>query len=78
MGNRVAYLYKLVNVQTTGSKIRTPFKKITYYDIETTSPATADITVTSNADKTSTNKEAVLTLAVDAEAQGNALVVGLL
>ena len=33
-GNRIAYVYDLANVQTTGSKLYTPFKKITTYNID--------------------------------------------
>ena len=78
MGNRVAYKYNLANVQTSGSVLRTPFKKITGYLIETTSPNTSTIAVASNAEKTSSNKNAALTFKATAESQGNILVVGLL
>ena len=78
MGNRVAYIYKLTNVQTTGSKLYTPFKKVTGYLIETTSPNTSCITVTSNADSTGKYGQAILTFAADAESQGSILVTGLL
>ena len=79
MGNRIAYQYSLTNVQTTGSILRTPFKKITGYLIETTSPATNDITVTANTDMTGgTGTQATLQFAADAESQGEIIVVGLL
>jgi len=79
MGNRVAYQYSLANVQTTGSILRTPFKKIMGYLIETTSPATSTITVSANTDSNGTTaKEASLTFAADAESQGVIIVVGLM
>ena len=80
MGNRAAYRYKLTNVQATGSILYTPFKKITGYIIETTTPATAAITVSANTDSRGGNgsSDAYLTFAVDAEASGYILVVGLL
>ena len=78
-GNRSAYQWKLTNVQTTGSILYTPFKKITGYLIETTSPATAAITVASNTPTSGgTGSCAYLTFAVDSEAQGDIIVVGLL
>ena len=40
MGNRIAYVYTLTDVQTTGSTIHTPFKKITGYLVETASSIT--------------------------------------
>lgn len=78
MGNRIAYQYSLTNVQTSGSNLYTPFKKITGYLIETTSPATAAITVASNVDAQGHGKSSYLSFAVDAEAQGAIIVVGLL
>jgi len=78
MGNRVAYQYSLANVQTTGSKLYTPFKKITGYLIETTSPATSCITVATNAESQGHGITSYLQFAVDAEAQGHIIVVGLL
>lgn len=78
MGNRAAYWYTLTNVQTTGSSLRTPFKKITGYLIQKTSTATSQITVTTNSEKTADNNEATLTFAADAEASGEILVTGLL
>ena len=79
MGNRIAYSYKLDNVQTTGSILYTPFKKITGYLINTTSPATSEITVASNTESPGGNgKQAYLTFAADAESQGHVIVVGLL
>lgn len=78
MGNRAAYKYTLANVQTTGSVLHTPFKKITGYLIETTSPNTADITVATNTEEAGHGTCATLTFAVDAEAQGGIIVVGLL
>lgn len=79
-GNRIAYQYHLANVQTTGSKLYTPFKKITGYIIETTSPNTSAITVTANTETTGIEGqgEAYLTFAADAESQGDIIVVGLL
>lgn len=78
MGNRAGYQYSLANVQTTGSKLYTPFKKITGYLIETTSPNTSAITVATNAESTGQFGQAVLTFAADAESQGRITVVGLL
>lgn len=79
MGNRSAYLYDLTNVQITGSILRTPFKKITGYLIECTSPATNTITVAANTEASGgTGNQATLTFAADAESQGDIIVVGLL
>lgn len=78
MGNRIAYKYNLTNVQTSGSILRVPFKKITGYMIETTDPNTSTIAVATNSEKTATNKNAALTFKATAESQGNILVVGLL
>ena len=78
MGNRIAYRYSLANVQTTGSILYTPFKKITGYLIETTSPATSSITVASNNEATGHGVTSNLSFAADAESQGNIIVVGLL
>jgi hypothetical protein len=78
MGNRAAYQFKLTNVQTTGSKLYTPFKKITGYIITTTDPATSEITVVTRADTTRGCQESALTFAANAESQGNIIVVGLL
>ncbi len=77
MGNRAAYVYSLANVQTTGSILRTPFKKITGYLIETTAPGTSEITIVTNKEGTP-GSPAALTFAADAESQGDILVVGLL
>lgn len=79
-GNRVAYQYTLANVQTTGSILYTPFKKITGYLIETTNPATSAITVSSNTPSRGGNGHslAYLTFAADEESQGSIIVVGLL
>lgn len=77
-GNRIAYIYKLVNVQTTGSVLTTPFKKITAYAIQTLSPVTNDITVTSKTEKTGPGTKATLRFAADAESQGYITVWGLL
>jgi len=77
-GNRIAYTYRLANVQTTGSILRTPFKKITGYLIQNTTLATSSITVTANTEKSASNNEATLTFASDAEASADILVVGLL
>ena len=78
MGNRVAYLYDLTNVQTTGSKLYTPFKKITGYLITTTDPQTSEITVASKTEAQGEGTESYLTFAADAESDGNIIVVGLL
>jgi len=78
MGNRVGYVYTLANVQTTGSILRTPFKKITGYIIETTDPATSTIAVATNSPSSGRFGQAALTLKATAESQGNILVVGLL
>ncbi len=77
IGNRIGYTYKLANVQTTGSILRTPFKKITGYLPETTSPGTSEITIVTNKEGTP-GSPAALTFAADAESQGFILVVGLL
>ena len=78
MGNRAAYQYILVNVQTTGSKLYTPFKKITGYLIETTAPNTSAITVVANTETPGGVGASSLTFAADAESQGDIIVVGLL
>jgi len=78
MGNRIGYLYKLVDVATTGSKITTPFKKITGYMIQNISPNTSSITVTANTESTGPGKKASLTFAADATSQGYIIVVGLI
>ena len=52
LGNRRGYIFDLTNVQTTGSVLHTPFKKVTGYLIETSSPGTSQITVSSNDDAT--------------------------
>lgn len=80
MGNRIAYQYSLTNVQTTGSKLRTPFKKITGYLIETTSPNTSTINVATNTDSRGGEGagEGFLTFVATAESQGDIIVVGLL
>ena len=77
-GNRIAYVYHLTNVQTTGSTLYTPFKKITGYMIETISPNTSAITVAANSESTGRFGQASLQFAVDAESQGDIIVVGLL
>lgn len=78
MGNRTAYVYSLTNVQTSGSKLYTPFKKITGYLIETTSPNTSTINVASNTDCQGKSTESYLTFAATAESQGRITVVGLM
>ena len=79
MGNRVAYVYELTDVQTSGSILYTPFKKITTYLIETIDPATSTITVSSNTEATGgTGNGAYLTFTADAESDGRIIVVGLL
>lgn len=78
MGNRIAYLYKLVDVQTTGSKLFTPFKKITGYLVQNVSPNTSCITIADKTDRTGPGTCATLTFAADAESQGYIIVVGLL
>ena len=78
VGNRIGYVYDLANVQTTGSILYTPFKKITTYLIETTSPSTNTITVTNNQDSKGHGLTSQLTFAADAESQGKIVVVGLL
>lgn len=77
-GNRVAYTYALTDVQTTGSVLRTPFKKITGYLVENVETATHALTIVANTERTSANNEATLTFAVDAESNHEILVVGLL
>lgn len=77
MGNRIGYIYKLVDVQTTGSKLTTPFKKITGVLMQTLSPVTNDITW-SQVDKTGPGTRASLTFVADAESQGYCVIVGLL
>lgn len=78
MGNRIAYSYQLTDVAATGSKLYTPFKKITGYLINTTSPATSEITVAANTESTGKFGQATLTFACDATSQGYIIVVGLL
>ena len=78
LGNRAGYVFKLTNVQTTGSVLHTPFKKITGYLIETTSPGTSQINVADNQPSTGRGVTARLTFAAGAEAQGFILVTGLL
>lgn len=81
LGNRAAYLYTLVNVQTSGSKLYTPFKKILgYFPPETTSPNTSTINVAANTPSRggTGNNDAFLTFAATAESQGNIIVWGLL
>lgn len=83
MGNRIAYLYKLTDVQTSGSKLYTPFKKITGYIIETTSDTTP-IAVAANHEAGATTgvqegDTAYLEFVSDnADADGFIIVVGLL
>lgn len=78
MGNRIGYLYDLTNVQTTGSTLYTPFKKILRYLPETSSPGTSQIIVSSNNPSTGHGTTANLVFAADVESQGQILVVGLL
>ena len=78
MGNRIAYQYSLANVQTTGSKLYTPFKKITGYLIETTSPATSFIAIAQNNEQAGAHQQANLVFSATAESQGHIIVVGLL
>lgn len=79
MGNRVAYTYRLTNVNEDSTSIlRTPFKKITGYLFEKTSTAGSTIIVVANNERTSANNEATLTLDTDTESSGEILVVGLL
>lgn len=78
-GNRVAYQFNLVNVQTSGSRLHTPFKKITGYLIETTSPQTSTIAVATNSPTSGGNGScATLIFKATAESQGEIIVVGLL
>ena len=80
MGNRVAYQYSLTDVAATGSKLYTPFKKITGYMIEENATGTSFINVASNTESNgTTNPEAFLTFASTAGTEdGEILVVGLL
>ncbi len=78
MGNRIAYTFDLVDVQTTGSRLYTPFKKITGYLPETTSPGTSEITITRNVESQGHGITSFLQFAADAQSQGKILVVGLL
>lgn len=83
LGNRIGYLYSLTDVQTTGSVLYTPFKKITGYLIETASSATAagtsTINVASTADAQGNGITSSITFASGAaDADGRILVVGLL
>jgi len=78
MGNRIAYLYKLKDVQTSGSVLHTPFKKITGYLVHNVTPNTTCINVSSNTDSTGPGTRAKLTFAAGAESQGYIIVVGLL
>ena len=77
MGNRIAYLYKLTDVATTGSVIHTPFRKITGVLPQCLSPTTSDITFTTNP-KTRPGTSATVHLTADATSQGYCVVVGLL
>ena len=83
MGNRVGYIYALTEVATSGSKLFTPFKKITGYIIETTSPQTNFINVLYNIEKGQitggqNNRGAYLQFACAATSNGEILVWGLL
>ena len=78
MGNRRGYLYKLTNVQITGSKLTTPFRKITGYMTQNVSPNTSSITVAAQTEHSGSGTKASLTFAADAESQGYIIVVGLL
>ena len=78
MGNRIAYLYKLVDVATTGSVLITPFKKITGYLIQNVSPNTSSITADGVTETTGPGSRAAITFAADATSQGYIIVVGLL
>ena len=78
LGNRRAFIYKLTDVQTSGSKLFTPFKKITGYAFNTTS-ATTPIAVAKNQEATGPGTTAYLELVVDAnDIDGFVFVVGLL
>src|SRR3990167_4170666 len=77
MGNKAAYQFTLVNVQTSGSILHTPFKKIEGYLIETTSPGTSQINVAANAEANGPGTCARLTFAAAAEAQGSIIITGL-
>jgi len=78
MGNRIAYLYKLIDVATSGSVIHTPFKKITGYLISSVSPNTTSINVAGKTERTGPGTCATLTLAAGATSQGYIIIVGLL
>lgn len=82
-GNRIGYIFALTDVQTTGSTLYTPFKKITGYMIETASSTTAagatTINVASNTESAGPSTQAYLTFASGAaDADGTITVVGLL
>lgn len=77
-GNRAGYIYSLTNVQTSGSKLYTPFKKVTGYMIETTSPNTSCINVAVNQPSLGHGLGSYLQFAAGAESQGEITVVGLL
>ena len=77
MGNRVAYVYKLKDVATSGSVIHTPFRKITGVLMQTLSPVTSDITF-SISERTGPGTRAKVSLTADATSQGYCTIVGLL
>jgi len=77
LGNRVGYLYKLINVQTTGSVIHTPFRMITGVLMSDLSP-TDTCVVWSVTPRTGPGTCATVNLSSDAEAQANCVVTGLL
>lgn len=79
MGNRIGYKYTLTDVQTTGSTIHTPFKKIIGELYETISPATTTIVTASKTVANGVGTTAKLNLKAGAtDADGSVIVVGLL
>ena len=83
VGNRVGYKYTLTDVQTSGSKIHTPFKKILGQLPETSSLATSTISMASSTDAYASaameKNGAIATLQCGAnDMDGSIIIVGLL
>lgn len=77
MGNKRGYLYILTDVQTTGSILYTPFKKITGLMIETETGDNS-ITVSSISEGGPSSVAAITFMCDDADADGRIWVWGLL
>lgn len=78
--HRVGYHYDLLNVSSGGTDVlRTPFKKILYWLITTTSQVGDNIIVTTNTESTGPGNPAYLTLNCTSDnSDGEIIVVGLL